>query len=77
MKKFRRATVKAGDQIITTLTHEIPQEVIFTEVNWVAVKHMVNNGETPAGWRRVPYNKIVRNLTTELSDTIDELVNLD
>ena len=72
--KFNQDTVRVGDIIRSSLSNF---DVPVTEVleNYVKAQNKFGSGQV-RGWRRVAYNKITRNLTADLRDAIDELVEL-
>ena len=72
--KFSQSNISMDDLITTRLTGDKSNKVLFTEAQWCAVP---NDHPSGGGWRRIPYNKIIRNLTTEFANVIDELVELD
>ena len=72
--KFNNNNVRVGDIIISSLSEfDVPVTEVFE--NYVSVPNKFGNNKTN-GWRRVTYNKITRNLTADLRDAIDELVEL-
>ena len=72
--KFSQDNVRSGDIIKSSLSKfDVP--VIEVLENYVKAQNKFGSGQI-RGWRRVPYNKIRRNLTAEMRDAIDELAEL-
>lgn len=74
---FDKTNVAVGDHLTADVGELLTFVVVGIDDRWVrAQQTFADKKIKQRGWRRVAYNKIKRNLSTEFRGRIDELVNI-